>query len=82
MSLNNRQATQAAIIDIAAEHRANELNVTVSDAGPGLTVHRDSPGLGLGLAIIIQTADAVSLDTSPSGGLRVQMRFVADRTDS
>ncbi len=55
----------------------DELWVIVSDAGSGLQPRRDSPGLGLGLAIIARVADGVDLVNSASGGLEVRMRFAA-----
>ncbi len=47
----------------------------VADSGSGLRPRRNSPGLGLGLAIIARVADGVDLVTSASGGLEVRMRF-------
>ena len=52
-----------------------ELWVIVTDSGSGLQARRDSPGLGLGLAIIARVADGVDLVTSASGGLEIRMRF-------
>ena len=52
-------------IEIAAALRVRrELWVIVTDAGAGLRPRPDSPGLGLGLAIIAQIADGV--DAWPS----------------
>ena len=47
----------------------------VSDAGVGLMPHLDSPGLGLGLPIISQTADVFEVRSSPAGGTELCMRF-------
>jgi serine/threonine-protein kinase RsbW/stage II sporulation protein AB (anti-sigma F factor) len=48
---------------------------TVSDAGRGLIPRPDSPGLGLGLAIIAQIADEFEIDEPDAGGTRVRMGF-------
>ena len=60
---------------LAAALAGDELWVIVADSGSGLQPRRDSPGLGLGLAIIARVADGVDLVTSASGGLEVRMRF-------
>jgi hypothetical protein len=39
----------------------------------------DSPGLGLGLAIIAQMADGVDLVKPAAGGLELRMRFAVAR---
>jgi len=62
-------------IEVAAALAGEELWVIVTDAGSGLQPHRDSPGLGLGLAIIARVADGVDLVKPASGGLEVRMRF-------
>ena len=57
-------------------HRAGDLlHVTVSDDGTGLRPRSDSPGLGLGLAMIAQLADGLDIDTPPAGGTVVRLRF-------
>jgi serine/threonine-protein kinase RsbW len=64
--------------DIVDEH----LRVIVSDAGVGLMPHLDSPGLGLGLPIISQTAAVFEVRSSPAGGTELCMRFpVAERRE-
>lgn len=62
-------------IEVNATVAADELWVIVSDTGPGLRPRLDSPGLGLGLAIIGQLADRVDLVRPPRGGLELRMRF-------
>ena len=60
---------------LTAALAGSELWVIVADSGSGLRPRRNSPGLGLGLAIIARVADGVDLVTSASGGLEVRMRF-------
>ena len=54
-------------------HRAH-IELTVEDDGPGCRPRPDSPGAGLGLAIIAQVADDVGF-AAIRPGTRVQMRF-------
>ncbi len=68
-------------IEVEAALAGEELWVIVTDAGSGLTPHRDSPGLGLGLAIIARVADGVDLVEPASGGLEVRMRFAVGAGD-
>lgn len=70
-----RDAEQPGQIDVAATLAASELRVTVGDSGSGLRPRIDSPGLGLGLAIIAQLADGVDLVKAQGGGLELRMRF-------
>jgi serine/threonine-protein kinase RsbW len=60
---------------VEASVEAGELLVSVADSGGGLRVRSDSPGLGLGLAIIAQLAGKVEMLRGENGGLRVRMHF-------
>jgi serine/threonine-protein kinase RsbW/stage II sporulation protein AB (anti-sigma F factor) len=51
----------------------------VRDSGDGLSPRPDSPGLGLGLPIISQTATGMALRTPEEGGTEIVMQFHADR---
>ncbi len=51
------------------------LRVEVSDDGSGMMPRLDSPGLGVGLSFIADTADALDISTSPRGGARLLMAF-------
>jgi serine/threonine-protein kinase RsbW len=73
-----RDANAPGEIEVAAALAADELWVIVTDAGSGLRPRNDSPGLGLGLAIIAQAADGVDLVTPAVGGLELRMRFAVD----
>lgn len=53
------------------------LQISVCDDGIGMVPRPDSPGLGLGLAIIGRVADHVQLESrDDTPGLRVHMTFV------
>jgi len=53
------------------------LLVAVSDDGAGLVPRPDSPGLGLGLALIAQLAASFEVDEPPGSGTTVRMHFAA-----
>ena len=53
----------------------DELIVTVTDSGRGLSPRTDSPGLGLGLSIIAQVTTHLRVDVPPEGGTRLRMAF-------
>jgi anti-sigma regulatory factor (Ser/Thr protein kinase) len=74
------EAGERGEIHVEATREAGELCVSVADTGPGLRMRRDSPGLGLGLAIINQLADRVELLQGGSGGLRILMHFALPAT--
>ena len=63
------------LIEVNATVAAGELWVIVTDTGLGLRPRLDSPGLGLGLAIIAQLADGVDLVRPGDGGVELRMRF-------
>ena len=75
-----RDAEQPGQIDVAAALAADELWVIITDEGSGLRPRTDSPGLGLGLAIIAQMADGVDLVKPAAGGLELRMRFAVARS--
>jgi anti-sigma regulatory factor (Ser/Thr protein kinase) len=52
-----------------------ELWVLVADRGHGQRPRDDSPGLGLGLALIARLADDLVILSRGSGGTEVRMRF-------
>ena len=62
-------------LDVSATVAGDELWVIITDIGLGLRPRPDSPGLGLGLAIIAQLADGVDLVRPAEGGLELRMRF-------
>jgi serine/threonine-protein kinase RsbW len=69
-------------IHVEARLASGELWIRVADDGLGLRPNLDrvrpnieSPGLGVGLAVISQVADAFAISTRSPGGTEVQMRF-------
>jgi serine/threonine-protein kinase RsbW len=69
------QADATGEVRVDASVEAGELLVSVADTGGGLRARSDSPGLGLGLAIIGQLATKVEMLRGDNGGLRVCMHF-------
>jgi serine/threonine-protein kinase RsbW len=66
---------EASSIYVDAGVQAGELLISVNDSGRGLRPRPDSPGLGLGLAIIAQLAEKVEMLQGGTGGMRILMRF-------
>lgn len=62
-------------LHLTADVRDGELTVTIADEGRGLAARADSPGAGLGLAIITQLASDVELSRGDGTGTRVRMTF-------
>jgi serine/threonine-protein kinase RsbW len=63
-------------VEVTAVVDTDGLLVTIIDAGTGLRPRLDSPGLGLGLAVIAQAADGLDVIQPSAGGLELRMRFV------
>jgi serine/threonine-protein kinase RsbW len=74
-----RDAAQPGIVEVAGVVHDDQLWVTVADFGSGLRPRLDSPGLGLGLAIIASEADGLDLVKSAGGGVTLRMRFALDQ---
>jgi anti-sigma regulatory factor (Ser/Thr protein kinase) len=51
------------------------LEITVEDSGGGMHPRSDSPGSGLGLALVAQLAQTFEVGVPPGGGTRVCMSF-------
>jgi anti-sigma regulatory factor (Ser/Thr protein kinase) len=73
-----RPADAAGEIHVRADVVDDELWVAISDDGGGLQPQRHSPGLGVGLALIAQTSDGLTIMDRSSGGTEVRMRFVLE----
>lgn len=65
----------AGLVHLTAAVIEGELTVVVADDGCGLGHARRSEGLGLGLAVITELADSLSVISRASGGTQVEMRF-------
>jgi anti-sigma regulatory factor (Ser/Thr protein kinase) len=66
---------EGGVVRLTATAIAGDLVVVVADDGCGLGVAPKSAGLGLGLGVITQLADGVTLRRRSSGGTQVEMRF-------
>ena len=55
-----------------------EVEVIVEDDGRGMVPRTDSPGLGLGLALIATLADRFDAESAPGGGTRLKVWFQRD----
>jgi serine/threonine-protein kinase RsbW len=62
-------------VEVEARRPEGYLCVYVRDQGSGLRRREDSPGLGLGLPLITQTAAELDLRRPRDGGTEVLMRF-------
>lgn len=66
---------QQGTVQVSASYLESELWLFVADAGNGLRPRSDSPGLGLGLALIAQLADEFQILSRGSGGTELRLRF-------
>lgn len=62
-------------VSVTAKLHAGSLHVTVSDEGSGMVPRLNSPGLGLGLPLISQTADSFDVQRAEGGGTEMRMSF-------
>ena len=62
-------------VHVAAWLQDDCLVVEVSDDGGGMMPRLDSPGLGVGLPFIADTADSLDISSSPRGGTQLRMGF-------
>jgi serine/threonine-protein kinase RsbW len=70
-----RGSAEPGTIDVIGARHDDHVVVTVRDSGTGLRARGDSPGLGLGLAIIAQSVDRLDVLAPPDGGVEVRMSF-------
>jgi serine/threonine-protein kinase RsbW len=61
-------------LQVTAAIANGELAIVVADAGPGLVERDDSPGLGVGLAVIASVSERMRIISHP-GGTEVHMAF-------
>ena len=62
-------------ITMSIRRDGHYLVVLVCDDGVGVSPRRDSPGLGLGLALIGQLSESLQIRDRRGGGAEVSMRF-------
>src|SRR3712207_5586442 len=70
-----RHAHEPGDVIVVAEQEDDRLIVQVCDEGLGMVPRIDSPGLGLGLGLMAQMADAFDILTRPEGGVEVRLEF-------
>jgi len=70
-----RDLDRPGAVEVEVRRPNGYLCVRVRDHGSGLTPRVDSPGLGLGLPLIAQTAASVEVLTPGDGGTEVRMRI-------
>ena len=68
-------AVRPGAVRVAAWLEKDSLLVEVSDDGAGMMPRLDSPGLGVGLPFIADTADTLDIGSSPRGGAQLRMTF-------
>jgi len=64
-------------VRVCTSMREGTVYVTVSDDGRGMVPRLDSPGLGVGLPFIADTADTLDIVSSAAGGTELRMSFQA-----
>ncbi|MDQ6746101.1 MAG: ATP-binding protein [Actinomycetota bacterium] len=62
-------------IHVSANLARGELWILIGDDGDGLRPHTDSPGLGVGLALVAQSSDGLTIVNRAGSGTEVRMRF-------
>jgi serine/threonine-protein kinase RsbW len=62
-------------VHLTAAVVSDELWILIADDGCGLEPRTDRPGLGLGLGLISQVSDHLTIVRRASGGTEVRMRF-------
>lgn len=60
---------------VSASVVGGDLTVRVIDHGVGMTPRLDSPGIGMGLPLMLKLSDALETKTPDGGGTEVCMRF-------
>ena len=75
--LDGRDVTddQEGLLEVAATLSEDKLEVVVRDEGPGIGPRRDSPGLGLGLPLIVSLTESVQLGRADDDCTEVRMVF-------
>jgi serine/threonine-protein kinase RsbW len=66
---------QEGLLEVAATLSDDRLEVVVRDEGPGIGPRPDSPGLGLGLPLIVSLTESVQLGRGADDCTEVRMVF-------
>src|ERR1700677_801673 len=66
---------QEGLLEVAATLSEDKLEVVVRDEGPGIGPRADSPGLGLGLPLIVSLTESVQLGRAADDCTEVRMIF-------
>ena len=69
------EAPHPGAVTVDARLDGGSLLVEVSDDGSGMMPRLNSPGLGVGLPLIADTADTLDIGRSPAGGTVLRMTF-------
>jgi serine/threonine-protein kinase RsbW len=71
-----REIGEPGEVTVVMERRAEQLEILVRDRGVGLVPRPDSPGLGLGIGLMAQTADTFDILTGRGDpGVEVRLGF-------
>jgi anti-sigma regulatory factor (Ser/Thr protein kinase) len=70
-----RGSSEPGSIGVIAARAVDELWVLISDSGCGLRPRQDSPGLGLGMALMMQLSADIDVHDRSDGGTQVTLRF-------
>jgi anti-sigma regulatory factor (Ser/Thr protein kinase) len=65
---------------VTAAVQDGELAIVIRDTGPGLVERRDSPGMGVGLAVIASVAERLKIVSHPDG-TEIHMAFRCPNAD-
>jgi serine/threonine-protein kinase RsbW/stage II sporulation protein AB (anti-sigma F factor) len=68
-------AEQPGEVRVVTFVKGGAVHVIVSDDGTGMVPRVDSPGLGVGLPFIANSADTLQIGISKRGGTELQMTF-------
>lgn len=75
MIVHGYRETGNGAFTVAVEWEGDRLRVKVRDAGCGMQPRMDSPGAGLGLPLIAQLAETVTVTAPEGGGTELSMTF-------
>lgn len=73
-----RGAHEPGSIGVTAVVAADELWIIISDSGCGLRPRTDSPGLGLGMALMMQLSAGIDVTDRADGGTEITLRFALE----